>query len=247
MRAPRTPPGGGRSRRRAARNSFATTVRPQAWVHLGCGGPAGRGAADFAVAGRPTGSPSRRSLVAARALKGSARSWSNGWCHPFLSRRSQASSGLPGAFWTRLDFGAARPRLCAPPDPALNKLPHCPLTCPACPSHTGDRFILTGRHQSRLVTEVDGRQRAQMPRGLHPPLERQRRLLAARGQVESRAHAIASHSAECGIVGARALPTHLQLRNSAPVARISRVAPREAFDPRVAHCCRSLNRPLPAN
>ena len=107
---------------------------------------------------------------------------------------------------------------------ALIKLPHRPLTCPACPSHTGGRFILTGRDQSRLVTELTGCRRAQMPRGLHPPHERQRRLLAARGQPESRAHAIASHSGRATCVCTRALPTHSQLRCSARAARVARRA-----------------------
>lgn len=107
---------------------------------------------------------------------------------------------------------------------ALIKGGYRPLTCPACPCHTGDRFILPGQHRWRLVTELDGCQRAQMPRGLHPALERHRRLLAGRGQPESRAHAIASHSARATCVCTRALPRHSQLRRSARAARIARRA-----------------------
>ena len=174
-----------------------------------------------------TGGFSRRSLVATRDIKRSARSWSNGWCHPYLSSGSQASSGNPRELWTRLAFQRVTTATFAPPYLALIKLPHCPLTCPACPYHTGDRFILTGRHRWRLVTKLHGRQRAQMPRGLHPALERHRRLLAGRGQAESRAHAIASHSARATCVCTRALPRHSQLRCSAR-GRAARIARRAA-------------------
>ena len=171
-----------------------------------------------------TGGFSRRSLVATRDIKRSARSWSNGWCHPYLSSGSQASSGNPRELWTRLAFQRVTTATFAPPYLALIKLPHRPLTCPACPSCTGGRLILTGRYHPRLVTELDGCRRAQVPRGLYPPPERHRRLLAGRRQPESRAHAIASHSARATCVCTRALPTHSQLRCSAWAARVARRA-----------------------
>ena len=180
-------------------------------------------AADFAVAGRHW-----RLLEALAGGRASAQRE-----RALLAQRLLAPipfTWFAGVIWFRtaaldaLGIQRVRTATLRTSHPALIKLPHCPLTCPACPCHTGDRFILTGGHRWRLVTELHECRRAQVPRGLHPPPERQRRLLAARGQAESRAHAIASHSARATCVCTRALPTHSLLRCSARAARVARRA-----------------------
>ena len=129
MRAPRTPPGGGRSAAGLPQVDGLLAGRPQTWVHLGVMRSHRPWRAPALQWPAGTGGFSRGSLVATRDVKRSARSWSNGWCHPYLSSGSQASSGNPRELWTRLAFQRVTTATFAPPYLALIKLPHRPLTC----------------------------------------------------------------------------------------------------------------------
>ena len=102
VRAPRTPLGGGRGAAGLPQVDGILAGRPQTWVHLGVMRPHRPWRPPTLQWPAGTGGSSRRSLVAARALKGSALSWPNGCLPPFLDvvrRRHMVSDRCFGRAW----------------------------------------------------------------------------------------------------------------------------------------------------